>query len=133
MLSQYTQHQIGGSAMSRVIGLIFLALLFALSGQILMKKGMNRIGAITFAQPAKLLQIATEPLVIGGVLLMACGALVWLVILSRADLSYALPLFGGIAYLILPVISWVFLGEPMTLTRLLGILLISGGVFLVTR
>lgn len=119
--------------MSRILGLILVALIFALSGQVLMKKGMNRIGVITFDQPAKLLQIAMEPLVIGGVLLMACGALVWLVILSQADLSYALPLFGGVAYLILPVISWAFLGEPMTLTRLLGILLISGGVFLVTR
>lgn len=119
--------------MSRVIVLILFVLLFALSGQVLMKKGMNRIGAITFDQPAKLLQIAMEPLVIGGVLLMALGALVWLVILSQVDLSYALPLFGGLAYLTLPVISWVFLGEPITLSRLFGILLISGGVFLVTR
>lgn len=119
--------------MSRVILLIFFVLIFALSGQVLMKKGMNRIGPITFDQPAKLLQIAMEPLVIGGVLLMVLGALVWLVILSQADLSYALPLFGGLAYLVLPVISWIFLGEPMTLSRLLGILLISSGVFLVTR
>lgn len=119
--------------MSRILGLILVALIFALSGQVLMKKGMNRIGVITFDQPAKLLQIAMEPLIIGGVLLMACGALIWLVILSQADLSYALPLFGGIAYLVLPMISWVFLGEPITLARLVGILFISGGVFLVTR
>lgn len=96
--------------MSRVILLILFVLIFTLSGQVLMKKGMNRIGAITFDQPGKLLQIAMEPLVIGGVLLMALGALVWLVILSQADLSYALPLFGGLAYLALPAISWVFLG-----------------------
>jgi len=119
--------------MSRVILLIFFVLIFALSGQVLMKKGMNRIGAITLDQPGKLLQIVMEPLVIGGLLCMALGALGWLVVLSRADLSYALPLFGGLAYLALPVISWVFLGESLTLTRLAGILLIGGGVFLVTR
>lgn len=113
--------------------LILVTLIFTLSGQVLMKKGMNRIGPITFDQLGKLFQIATEPLVIGGVFLMALGALVWLVILSQADLSYALPLFGGLAYLAIPLISWVFLGEPITLSRLFGILLISGGVFLVTR
>jgi drug/metabolite transporter (DMT)-like permease len=119
--------------MSRVILLILCVLVLALSGQVLMKKGMNRIGAITLDQPSKLLQIVIEPLVIGGLFCMALGALVWLVILSRADLSYALPLFGGLVYLALPVISWVFLGESLTLARLAGILLISGGVFLVTR
>jgi multidrug transporter EmrE-like cation transporter len=120
--------------MNRVVFLLIgLVVAFAITGQVLMKRGMGQIGIITLEHAAKILQIATNGSVLAGLFLMGVGALIWLIVLSQADLSYALPLFGGLAYLLIPLISWLFLGEPITLVRWLGISLIAGGMYLASR
>lgn len=124
--------------MKETILLIFCVLTLSLSGQALMKKGVTQLGIISMEalmrNPLAIIkQMFTSPLIIGGLFLAAVGAFLWLVVLSRTDLSYALPLLGGLAYLIILLVSWLFLGEQLTLYRLLGIVLIGGGVFLLIR
>ena len=69
--------------------------------------------------------------VLGGFLLYGLGAVVWLAVLSKWDVSKAYPLVGlgfvftvGIGFLI---------GEQVTTPRVIGVLLICSGVFLVGR
>jgi multidrug transporter EmrE-like cation transporter len=56
-----------------------------------------------------------------------------LVILSRVDLSYAVPLMTGIYFLLLLLTSTLVLRESVTPAHWLGTLLILAGIALTTR
>ncbi len=124
--------------MRTTVALILVVVALSLTGQVLMKKGVAQIGDVSINALVKspvsfVQQLVTNPLLILGFLCAGIGAVIWLAVLSRSQFNFAVPLFGGLAYLFVPVVSWLFLGESMTLTRIIGILLISGGVFFVTR
>ena len=61
-------------------------------------------------------------------LFMVCHMLV----LSRADYSFVMP-FSAIAYGLVPLLAYLFLGEYVSLARWIGILLIFLGVLLISR
>ena len=86
------------------------------------------------AQPLTALsafEILTNKFVFAGFALYGIGAIVWLGVLSRWDVSKAYPLVGlGFA---LTAIVGALLGEQVTLQRFLGVALICAGVFVVGR
>ncbi|GAC1315203.1 MAG: EamA family transporter [Chloroflexota bacterium] len=116
--------------------LIGLAVIFGVIGQLALKMGMTRVGAITGAslgQPIQVaLQVLSTPLVLGGLAFYALGAAAWLGVLSRVPLSLAYPLLA-VSYAITPVVAWMTLGETMPLMRWAGIGVICIGVFMVSR
>lgn len=72
---------------------------------------------------------ASEPLVLGGLGLYALGAVVWLLVLAKWEVSRAYPLVG--MGFVLTAIVGLMIGESLTLPRLLGISMIAVGVILV--
>jgi multidrug transporter EmrE-like cation transporter len=75
--------------------------------------------------------VMTDKYVLLGFLLYGLGALVWLGVLSKWDVSKAYPLVGlGFAF---TVVIGLMIGEHVTLPRLIGVALICLGVFLVGR
>ena len=124
--------------MSQTILLICLVLILSLSGQSLMKKGVTQIGVITLASLRQeffplLWRIISNRYVLSGVFLAGIGAFLWLIVLSQANLSYALPILGALAYIVLPIISWLFLGEKVSLLRWFGTGIICVGIIIVAR
>jgi multidrug transporter EmrE-like cation transporter len=103
--------------------------------QILLKQGMLSIGRFDFAagqMAATLPRVALNPFVAGG---MACYALsigLWLMVLSRVEVSAAYP-FLSVGYVIAAAAGYWFFGEGLGLARILGISLICAGVALVAR
>ena len=78
-----------------------------------------------------LLFVLGNKFIIGGFLLYGLGAIVWLGVLSRWDVSKAYPLVGvGFG---LTAIIGLLIGEQVTLPRAMGVALICAGVFLVGR
>ena len=67
-----------------------------------------------------------------GLALYGISSLVWLIVLSRLDLSYAYPLLASM-YIVLPLLSMVFLKESIPPLRWLGMLVVIAGVILVSR
>lgn len=57
---------------------------------------------------------------------------VWLAALSKAPVSVAYPMLS-IGYIVVAAASVIWLGETLSPAKLLGILLICGGVILVSR
>ena len=113
--------------------LIAICVLTSAAGQLSMKLGMQRIGLETMTKdpPVAILVRAVQvPEVLLGLGLYAIGAASWLLVLSRAQLSYAYPLLGSIHILIV-VGSAVFLGESVSLVRYVGATLIALGIWLV--
>jgi drug/metabolite transporter (DMT)-like permease len=117
--------------------LIGLAVIFGVVGQIALKMGMMRVGAISGAtalsEPLRVaLQVLGNPLVVGGLAFYVLGAAAWLGVLSRVPLSLAYPLLA-VSYAITPVVAWLALGETMPSLRWVGIATICAGVVLVSR
>ena len=117
----------------RVFLLILFSVILASAGQLLTKSGMTAVGKIELLQllsPTSS-RVVLNPLIILGLSLYPIASLIWLVVLSRAELSYAYPLVG-MGYIITSIIAWVLFKENMTLFRFLGITLIVAGVYLIS-
>ena len=76
--------------------------------------------------------MAPNPFVVGGLALYALGAVVWLAVLAKVDVSAAYP-FVGLGFILTMVMGYWFFGEPLSTNRVLGTLLIVSGVVLVAR
>lgn len=112
------------------------AILLGAIGQILMKVAMKQAGPIPLNDGLFLLidyffkALISLPL-ITAVFCYAVSVLLWLSVLSVADLSLVRPLMS-IGY-ILTLMYGIYSGETVTAERIGGTLLITGGVFLLVR
>jgi len=103
--------------------------------QLLLKKGTNAIGAIHLTSDnwfAIGMKLATQLPIIGGLSCYVISVAVWIVGLSRVDVTIAYPLLS-LGYIINAVGAWYFLGEPVSAQRVLAIFVIIVGVVLLTR
>jgi drug/metabolite transporter (DMT)-like permease len=66
----------------------------------------------------------------GGCFVLATG--LWLIALSRIEISYAFPLLS-IGYPVVAVLSMLLLKERVTLSRWIAILVITAGVAIIWR
>lgn len=75
--------------------------------------------------------ILLQPWVLAGFALYGLGALVWLTVLARWDVSKAYPLVG-LGFVATAAIGWAA-GEQLSPLRIAGVLLICLGVACVAR
>ena len=116
--------------------LLILACVFlGVCGQLLLKTGMTSSGdevdELREVLP-RLLRAAMNVQVIGGLLLYALSAALWLIVLTRVDLSFAYPLIS-MGYVLVVVLSRVLLHEHVSGARFLGTVVICFGVYLISR
>jgi multidrug transporter EmrE-like cation transporter len=115
--------------------LILTGVLLNAAAQLLLKEGMRRIGYFEFAWVNAIpigLQVATNVFVLLGLAAYVISVAVWLLVLSRVEVSFAYPLLS-IGYIVNAVAGYYLFQENLSLTRITGILIIVGGVYLVTR
>jgi drug/metabolite transporter (DMT)-like permease len=74
--------------------------------------------------------IATNLHIVLGLGMYVAGAGLWLLVLSRADISLAYP-FVGLGFVLTMLLGWLFLGEQVGLTRVIGTFLVVAGVYLI--
>lgn len=105
-------------------------------GQVLLKLGMMQPAvqaAMSDGSALPLTQaVIVQPRLLAGLLLYAAAALSWMLVLGRVELSFAYP-FVGLGFVLVLVLSWLWLGEVPGLARLLGSFLVVAGVLLVAR
>ncbi|MFQ5858727.1 MAG: EamA family transporter [Anaerolineae bacterium] len=116
------------------VALALVAPLIGTLGQLLLKIGMRQVGPVSRSDLSKpvslLLAVFGNPLILIAISLYIGGFLIWLIVLSRLDLSYAYP-FLALAYVLVPVLSWLILGENIPAMRWVGIAVICIGLVLV--
>lgn len=134
----------GGAAQRRVtmdaawwstFALLMIAMCLTVTGELLLKSGMNRHGELnvtlsTVAPTA--MKLFSSPFVFGGFVFVFSGALFWLAVLSRWPLSLAYPLLS-ISYIIGIAASVIILKEKVSWVQVAGVFVIMVGVFLVSR
>ena len=111
--------------------LLLLNVAFVVSGQTLIKQGVNKIGNFaTMPYVTFFTKAFTSPAVLSGIFLYVVSTFLWLMILSRVNLSIAYPALS-MGYLVIIFISWVFLKETISIYQIIGVLLIIGGLYLI--
>ena len=116
------------------IALILLSVTAGVAGQTAIKLGVSKPGVAETATGvfAIVSLILHSPLVILGLVFYAVGALAWIAVLSRLDLSVAYP-FLALNFVLVTLVARFFLGESVPPLRWLGILVIIGGILLVAK
>ena len=118
-----------------VLTLIMLDVALNVTGQLSLKYGMSKLGNFALSLntlPPVFFHAALNPFVLLGLLCYGLGFMVWLVVLAKAEVSYAYPLIS-LGYVFTAILARLLIGEAVSLTRMTGILVICVGVFLVAR
>ena len=122
------------SAQSKTYLLIMLMVVLGPLGNVLLGKGMKRIGTATAWNPSGFLHLLallsrSVPIWIGVGCLMAFFA-VYMLVLSWADYSYVQPA-SALAYGMVALLAHFLLGEVVSPLRWAGVLIIALGVLVV--
>ncbi|MCR9142033.1 MAG: transporter [bacterium] len=115
---------------------VFCSVILGALGQVLMKEAMKIVGPFAgyTGIPDLIMYFVKAVLslqMFGAVLCYGLSFAVWLLVLSRADLSFARPMVS-FGYVIIIVYGY-WAGESMSTERVLGISLIMVGLFFVAR
>jgi drug/metabolite transporter (DMT)-like permease len=115
--------------------LIFFGVILNTAAQLMLKVGMERIGQFDFTL-GKLLQVGFQvvynPFILAGLFSYIFSVAVWLLVLSRVEVSFAYPMVS-LGYILNAVTAYYLLGENLSVMRLSGIFIILLGVYLVAR
>jgi len=120
---------------NKYIPLILAGVLLNAAAQIVIKKGMMEIGNFEFSVQNILpigFKVMQCPYIILGILFYIVSLGLWLMVLSRVDVSYAYPMLS-VGYIVAALFGKYFFGEPVGLVRWAGIIVICIGVYLITR
>ncbi|PZO42241.1 MAG: EamA-like transporter family protein [Leptolyngbya sp.] len=111
--------------------LLFVAVLASALGQLFLKLGALQLGQVTGANAiGHILSIATTPALVAGLMAYGVGAILYILVLTRVELSVAAPA-AAMIYLASVIIGAVVFKESLSFGRLAGLGLIMSGVVLV--
>jgi drug/metabolite transporter (DMT)-like permease len=115
--------------------LIALVIVLVVTGQLLLKFGMQQIGAISFSREhlfQSSIKVITSPVIISGLILYFFSSFIWLFVISKAELSVVQPI-TALSYVLITFFSWLLFKEDVSLLRIAGVAAITLGVYLVAR
>ncbi len=114
------------------LALVGVGMILNVGAQIALKFAVAGNLEVSWSDPLSLARLMFSPLVILGLFLYAASVVNWLVVLRRLDLGLAYPLMS-VGYILTFLVGvWCF-KEPVSTTRILGIVVIMAGVILLTR
>jgi drug/metabolite transporter (DMT)-like permease len=115
--------------------LVFLVVAAMAAVQLLVKKALLIVGPfpgnLSQAFPF-FLKVFTNFYFILGIVITVLAALVWILVVSKMQISYLYP-FIALSYVLVALFSMIFFKEDVTALRWIGIVVICAGVFLVAR
>lgn len=121
--------------MTRYLPLILTGVLLNAIAQLALKQGMREIGHFDFTPPTLLSmswRVGTNGYVLFGLVCYVVSVAVWLLALSRVEVSFAYPMLS-VGYIVTAVAAFYLFGEALTPVRIAGIAVIIFGVFLISR
>lgn len=104
---------------------ILAAILCGSVGHIFLSKGMRMSELSGFAD---FVQVFQNPWVAGGILLEILYFVLWMKVLSLAEVSWAVPM-NALEYIVVAILAFLFLGERVPPLRWIGISFILVGLF----
>lgn len=115
---------------------LILAIGTAASGNLLLKKAALQIGKLSFTPEnfiSELFKIFTNPWIFIGLSFYVAGFLFWIKTISGQDLSKVYPILVSATITIILIGSSIFFKEQLSFLRILGILIILAGIYIVFK
>ena len=116
-------------------GLIFAGVLLNAVAQLFLKAGTNEIGALNFNREqiiSTVLKISLEPYILAGLTCYVLSVAIWIVALSKVDVSVAYPMLS-MGYVVNIIAAWYLFGETISPQKIVGIATIILGVYIIAR
>jgi drug/metabolite transporter (DMT)-like permease len=114
---------------------ILIMILFGPLGNVLLGRGMKRVGAVVIRTPAEVshvfMQVFTSISIWLGIASLIAFFLTYMLVLSWADYSFVQPASSA-SYGITALLAHFMLKEAVTPLRWIGVLVICLGVFMVS-
>jgi len=111
--------------MKRLFLFVFLPILLTSFGELLLKYNIN------LNQISSIPHLETMGISI-ALTMIICGGVVWVIALSKFELSFLYP-FLSLNYVIILIGSQWILNEKVSLYRYISVVLIIGGLFFISR
>jgi len=111
------------------------SVLFTVYGQIIVKWQVAKAGALPASLSEKvpfLLNLIFNVWVLTGILAGFLALVCWLAAMTKFELSYAYP-FMSLAFVLVLILSAILFHEPITVAKILGVLLIIAGIVVGSR
>ena len=114
--------------------IVLTAVIFSAAAQLLLKAGARVIGVIDsdLALLPKLVAALFQPSISAGLVCCVISVGMWIVALSRVEVSIAYPMLS-IGYVVNAFAAWWLFSEALTPMRLTGIGVILAGVVILAR
>lgn len=108
-----------------------MSVLTSVAGQFFLKAGATKLGKVNIDNAVShIIRIITIPELMGGLAFYGLGALAYILLLTRVNLSIAGPSIS-LVYVFSVLLGYFVFKESIPITRLVGLSLIIGGVILV--
>ncbi|HWU67768.1 MAG TPA: EamA family transporter [Stenotrophobium sp.] len=118
-----------------VFALVIFGVMLNAAAQLLLKAGTRAIGQFDFSL-ANIWPVgwslATNPYIFGGLSCYVVSVVIWIMALSRVEVSIAYPMLS-LGYVVNAFFAWWLFGEALTVMRLAGMGVIIVGVYMVAR
>lgn len=115
--------------------LVVTGVLLNAAAQLALKASVRGTGAIELSAAAALptaMKLAGEPWLWFGLTCYVVSVVIWILALSRVDVSIAYPMLS-LGYIVNAIAAWAWLGESMNVTKVVGIGIVILGVFVLAR
>ena len=114
---------------------ILLTLLFTVYGQLILKWRLNSFDPFPSSFSGQLKYIGAtliDPYILSSFAAAFLASITWIAALTKFQLSYAYP-FMSLSFVLVMIISYLLLNEPLTVNKVAGILLIAAGLFIASK
>ena len=104
--------------------------LLTVYGQIVIKWQVLAAGAFPESAGEQVLflgRLLVNPWVVSALAAALAAAVIWMAVLTKLDLSHAYPFLSTI-FVLVPIASVLLFNEPMTTFKIVGMVLIVGGI-----
>lgn len=115
--------------------LIMIGVLLNAAAQLALKASVSGMGAIELdlaGSGGTALKLMSEPWLWVGLFCYGISVVVWILALSRVDVSIAYPMLS-VGYVVNALAAWALFGEVLSIARLSGIGIIIVGVYILAR
>jgi len=111
--------------------LLLISVATSVGGQFFLKLGALKLAKVNSANAmSNIISIATTPELLTGLTCYGFGAIAYILLLTRVNLSIAAPSIS-LVYVFSVMLGYFIFRETIPLTRLIGLSFIVGGVILV--
>lgn len=118
-------------------GLIILSALCDSYAAFIVKMKFNELGPMDFSSFSNfsryLLEFVKSPVLLTAALTFVAAPFLWFVALNRIDLSVGYPGLVGFHLIFIMTFGIFFLAEPVTVRKLLGVLLVGASFYLLQK